>query len=127
MYISKATALLAAIILTTATFSVPTYPDTDGDQHPIVGAWEMVEVFYDELDIFMGMVDTFFSDGTGISDFHGDILGFSWLIDGNVLTLVWDNDWVDSVMDFEISGSMMTQYNHSFESPGFILIFERID
>jgi len=50
---------------------------------------------------FIGMIETFYSDGTGNSQYpselYSDGAGFTWATSGNILTMVWDNGWPDVV------------------------------
>jgi len=82
----------------------------------IVGSWELVDITGGPdaeflLEIFDGIVDTFFPDGTGVShwDGHYDEL-FTWSTTGNRLRIIWE--WADpSVHRFEISGEMLITDN----------------
>lgn len=102
----------------------------DDSINAIIGTWKLVDIGdeWPEGDVFLGMIDTFNTDGTGSSNFHGDIDTFLWEINQDTLTMFWDNDWPDSYMSFEISGSALTVYRqNSADLPDFRWVFNRVE
>ena len=115
----------------------PEYPEEENDEEytptpaqndSIVGTWELVELpplLYDELEFFLGMMDTFNSDGTGVSVLGDEMYDFVWTIHDNVLIIEWWPAPFDiSILYFEVTDMYMRQYDP--EDPEHVWIFRRI-
>ena len=95
----------------------------------IVGTWELVEVtgpyYYLFTDYFLGMVDTFYRNGTGVSNFNNEVDEFVWTINGNRITIEWLTFDSSTTMIFEVTGRYMRQ--HAPDYPELVWIFRRIN
>jgi hypothetical protein len=117
--------IIAAVVVIAAVAAVVVFFVVSNREHPIVGTWELVDIRAERgedvsaLDFMIGMRETFFPDGVGISYFPDAVDGadavdgdrFFWEINGNRLLITWEFEWgSDSPnMLFEISGSTLTQ------------------
>ena len=135
-------ALLAMILSYSTPYIPQTFDGSEDDWAAIVGTWEFVEVTGTHPDvislseIFQGLMETFYADGTGLSFFaNGEYLRFAWAIEGNrlIMDFQWNEYWdmPNAVpMIFEISDAKMIMYSEyisDYHYPDGVWIFRRVD
>jgi len=108
-----------------------------GTGDTIVGVWEIEEIHGESPEEaldgwFYGAVSTFLTNGTGYEVHPGDEdedgeytrIDFSWTVEGNVLTMEWDNDWADTVHYFSVTQTQLTTYHE--DDPEGVWVWTRV-
>jgi len=131
--------IAAVVIITSVAIAAFAFSNREDDR--IVGSWVLVEIqgdYASDLDFFIGLMETFYPDGTGVSYFPlpGGLphegSWFTWTIRGNYVTMVSDFDEDDIVVQrFRITDSRLITNHISIDSeisePDTTWIWDRID
>ena len=143
LYLKVAYITLLVMILSYGTPYIPqTFDGSEDDFAAIVGTWEFVEITGTDdeqmslIEIFQGMVETFYPDGTGqniMMAYGGRALCpeyFTWVIRDNILIMYWENEGIGEMhMFFSVSDSkLITLGIYNLEHyPDSVWIFRRVE